>query len=152
MKFSRFRGFGLLHLGGNGFGVGIPLAEDAGGGGVGRFERPGWAREAERLLVDGQIVGEAHGGDRDAPDVGGAVFRWTGFAPWEIEFLFQGSLTSTFWPGIYGIGVRVREREREREKRFRTLGNPRPPIHQAVLGGEVDSPAVRGETVAGYMV
>jgi len=43
--------------------------------------------------------------------------RWTGLAPWEFEFLFPGSLTST----SLGEGGRERfintiERERERER------------------------------------
>ena len=36
------------------------------------------------------------------------MIKWTGLAPWEFEFPFPGSLTSTFLrPGFWGCGFRV---------------------------------------------
>jgi len=36
------------------------------------------------------------------------MIRWTGLAPWEFEFPFPGSLTSTF---LFGDQVRARDRD-----------------------------------------
>ena len=35
------------------------------------------------------------------------MIRWTGLAPWEFEFPFPGSLTSTFLGAQHAVGVRV---------------------------------------------
>ena len=52
------------------------------------------------------------------------MIRWTGLAPWEFEFPFPGSLTSTFLTGGQGAvdGARHRvgqPRPRARGRRFR---------------------------------
>ena len=31
------------------------------------------------------------------------IIRWTGLAPWEFEFFFSGSLTSTFLQGVVSV-------------------------------------------------
>jgi len=42
------------------------------------------------------------------------MIRWTGLAPWEFEFPFPGSLTSTFLDSLPGIPTRGRRRSEAR--------------------------------------
>ena len=81
------------------------------------------------------------------------MIRWTGLAPWEFEFLFRGSLTSTFLAGnkVYHMAhlgdgsptcrcareresacesetERGRERESDTEKDREELEEPAPEI------------------------
>ena len=52
--------------------------------------------------------------------------RWTGLAPWEFEFPFPGSLTSTFLAGGGGTPKRIRAGKRDASRHF--LGRSLPQI------------------------
>jgi len=50
------------------------------------------------------------------------MIRWTGLAPWELEFSFPGSLAFTFLEARRTLG-REREREGERKREVKHAGS-----------------------------
>jgi len=59
------------------------------------------------------------------------MIRWTGLAPWEFEFPFLGSLTSTFLVFVYHstLGLRVIKKKRRPDEVRKVLEIGREKLH-----------------------
>ena len=60
------------------------------------------------------------------------MIRWTGLAPWEFEFPFPGSLTSTFLAGLSGMPRQLRHRDQQARGRESLLRSGMP-LHGRLL-------------------
>ena len=62
------------------------------------------------------------------------MIRWTGLAPWEFEFPFPGSLTSTFLQVAQKYSTEVEEIMSNRENKGKLIHKVYEPYIRALLG------------------